>query len=195
MAGVVGLAILGLTAVAARLAVGDDSWVVFVAGLVGVAAVAVTALIIGLGARLVGSGPSTWLGIRPSLRRVLETMTVGRDPGAIRRAAMAGVAAQTLILGSHTASAGALDLAVPFPVLATGLLIATIAAAIPVTINGLGVREAVWVWSLGVYGLGSSEALAFALLVLGVYLATSAIGGIVYLVGGGEIRASPRTGP
>jgi uncharacterized membrane protein YbhN (UPF0104 family) len=195
MAGAVGLAIVGLAAVAARLAIGDDSAVVLVAGLLGVAALAVAALIVGLGERLVGRGASTWLGIRPRLRRLLRAMAVGRDPSTIRRATVAGVAAQALILGAHVASARALDLAVPVPVLATGLLIATLAAAMPVTINGLGVREAVWVWSLGEYGFGTSEALAFALLVLGVYLATSAIGGIVYLVGGGEIGPSPPIRP
>jgi sodium/proline symporter len=66
-------------------------------------------------------------------------------------------------------------------------MIATVASAIPVTINGLGIREGIWVWSLGLYGVGNGEALAYALVVLGVALGTSALGGVVYAVGRGEL--------
>jgi hypothetical protein len=46
----------------------------------------------------------------------------------------------------------------------------------------------VWVWALGVYGVGDGAALAFALLVLAMNLASSAIGGIVYAIAGGNVK-------
>ena len=59
---------------------------------------------------------------------------------------------------------------------------------LPLTINGLGFREAIAVWCLAAYGVGHDEALAFALLVLAVTLASSAVGGIVYVVARGPGR-------
>jgi hypothetical protein len=49
--------------------------------------------------------------------------------------------------------------------------------------------QAAYVWCLGTYGVGHDRALAFALLVLAVTLASSAMGGIVYAVAGRQVRA------
>jgi glycosyltransferase 2 family protein len=61
-----------------------------------------------------------------------------------------------------------------------------VASALPLSINGVGLREAVYVWGLGAYGVGRDAALAFALLVLATALGTSAVGGVVYVAAGGR---------
>lgn len=187
-AGVVGLAIIGLIAVAARIAGGDRGAVVGVAALLAAVIITVTIVLLTQGERLLGHGGSTWFGIRPKLRSLFKAIaTAGRKPRAARWAVLGGLIAQSLVLGAHLSLAKALDLSVPAAVLAAILVIATVAATAPITINGLGVREAAWVWSLGLYGVSSGHAVAYAILVLGVALASSAIGGIVYVVMGADV--------
>jgi uncharacterized membrane protein YbhN (UPF0104 family) len=187
-AGIIGLAIIGLVAVAARLASGDRRAVVTLAGLLGAGIIVVTIVLLTQGERLLGRGGSTWFGIRPKLRRLFSAIaSAGRRLRAVRWAVLGGLIAQAFVLSAHLSLAAALDLKVPAAVLAAILVIATVAATAPITINGLGVREAAWVWSLGFYGVSGGNAVAFAILVLAVALASSAIGGIVYVVMGAEV--------
>jgi glycosyltransferase 2 family protein len=190
-AGILGLASIGLVAVGARLADGDSSGVVGLAAALAVGIFVVTALLIVRGDRLLGGGSSTWFGVRPKLRRLLAAMAdVGRKPRAVRWALLGGVIAQSFVLAAHISLAEALALNVPTAALAALLVVATVAATAPVTINGLGIREAAWVWGLGIYGVDSGQAVAYAILVLGVSLATSALGGAVYVIAGAEISKS-----
>jgi uncharacterized membrane protein YbhN (UPF0104 family) len=101
-----------------------------------------------------------------------------------------GVVTQVLAVAAHLALARALSFRVPLAALTLGLVIATVAATAPVTINGLGFREGAWVWMLGLYGVDADRALAYALLILAMFLATSVIGGVVYAVAGGEVTAT-----
>jgi len=56
-------------------------------------------------------------------------------------------------------------------------------SALPVTPSGLGVRENLYVWMLGVPGIGveATEALSLSLLAYAGFLAWSVVGGIVYM--------------
>lgn len=187
-AGIVGLAIIGLIAVAARISGGDQEVVIGLAALLAAAIITVTIVLLSQGERLLGRGGSTWFGLRPKLRNLFRAIaTAGRKPRTARRAALGGLIAQGLVLGAHLSLAEALDLNVPTMAIAAILVVATVAATAPITINGLGVREAVWVWSLGLYGVSSSHGVAYAILVLGVALASSAIGGVVYVVMGADV--------
>jgi glycosyltransferase 2 family protein len=191
IAGVVCLAAIGLVACGARLLVGDTGPVVVVAAVTALGVLVVAALVLTFGERLVGSGTATWFGVRPKLRRILGAIVRGsRNRRALRWGILAGFGAQVLGLAAHLSLAAALDLDVPVAVMATGLLVATLAATVPVTINGLGIREGVWVWVLGAYGVAAGDALAFAILVLAMSLASSAIGGIVYAISGGDVVAT-----
>jgi hypothetical protein len=67
------------------------------------------------------------------------------------------------------------------------LVITAVVAVLPLSINGLGLREGAYVWCLTAYGISRDDATAFAFLMLGLVLATSAIGGLVYVAGGGRI--------
>jgi uncharacterized membrane protein YbhN (UPF0104 family) len=188
IAGVVGLALIGLAAFAVRIAGGDRGPVVLVGGALGLAVLAGAAVPL-VGERLLGRGSSLWFGLRPRLRRVMVGMRAGgRDPGTTARGLLAGIVAQGLVLWAHALVAGSLGLRVPVAVLAVALEIAALAAVLPITINGLGVREGLWVWALGSYGVSGVISLSYALLALGLFLATSAVGGLVYLLAGGEVR-------
>jgi len=158
---------------------------------ISVGVLALTAFLFALGEKLVGRGQHTWFGIRPGLRRTIEAAARAvRKPPTIRWALLIGLLGHLFSILGYVFLARSLGIDVPVGIIALGLLSSTVAAAIPITVNGLGIREAVWVWSLGMYGVGRGEAFAYALLVLGVSLATSAVGGLVYAVAGGDIRSS-----
>jgi len=58
--------------------------------------------------------------------------------------------------------------------------IATFLMMLPISINGIGVRESAWVGLLALYGVGAAPAVALAWLEYGLMLLLGLIGGIVY---------------
>jgi glycosyltransferase 2 family protein len=54
-------------------------------------------------------------------------------------------------------------------------------SALPVSVNGLGVRESAFVFFLGHIGIGRAQAIAFALLWFAIVLLAGLVGGVVYL--------------
>jgi uncharacterized membrane protein YbhN (UPF0104 family) len=195
IAGIVCLAAMGLVAVIVRLAAGDLGAVIPVAALISLGVLAAAAVLVVFGERLVRTGRNTWFGLRPRLQRTARALTeAGTHPRSMRWGILWGIATQVLAIAGHLSLARALSLQVPLAVLTLGVLIATVAATAPVTINGLGFREGAWVWVLGLYGVGGVSALAFALLILAIFLATSAIGGVVYAVAGGGVTAATTRG-
>ena len=191
IAGIVSLAAMALVAVIARLAAGDPGPVVPIAALISLGILAAAGGLVAFGEKIVQPGRSTWLGLRPRLQRTARALTeAGTHPRAARWGILWGVATQVLGIAGHLAMARALSLRVALTALTLGLLIATVAATAPITINGLGFREGAWVWVLGLYGVGGERAFAYALLILAVFLGTSAIGGLVYAVSGGEVTAT-----
>jgi uncharacterized membrane protein YbhN (UPF0104 family) len=76
----------------------------------------------------------------------------------------------------------ALDLNVPFSfALIVYPLVGTF-SAIPISLNGLGLREGGYVVLLAVIGIGTEKAIAFGILLFLVVACDSLIGGILYLV-------------
>ena len=193
-AGIVGLALIGSLGAAQRLAAGDRGPVVVVSLALSAAIITTTAILFVLSPRLAQTSTRTsrWR-IAPAIRSTAVAMArAARDPLALRGGLVGGLAAQALVLGTHVAVARALGLAVPVGSLAGIAVLATLATTIPLTVNGLGFREAAYVWALGAYGVSHAAALGFALLILGSLLASSAIGGVVYLLRGGEVRTRAR---
>jgi uncharacterized membrane protein YbhN (UPF0104 family) len=187
VAGVVALGIIGCVAATIRLATRDTSSLVIIGGLLSVASILIPVLILGPGRGFIRRFGENRAGFLGTTARVVASMaSVVRHGPVLRGALAAGLGTQLLILAAHAALARALDLDVSVAVLAVALVLATLAAGLPITINGLGVREATWVWSLGLYGITSAESLAYAVLILASYLLTSAVGGVVYVVRGGE---------
>ncbi len=73
--------------------------------------------------------------------------------------------------------------------------IAIFVMMLPVTINGIGLREAVFVTLLGYWSVSKPVAIAFAWLEFAGFLAFGLIGGVVYALRRGAVPAggqSPR---
>jgi hypothetical protein len=66
--------------------------------------------------------------------------------------------------------------------------IATVVMMAPVSINGIGVRESIFVLLLGAYGVDAAAAVAFAWLEYAAFLAFGLLGGLVYAASGEQRR-------
>jgi len=194
-AGVVALAVIGLAGIASELVRGDPDLRVALLSLgLSVSIIfAATLLLVG-GERLLGGG--RWIkevGIGGRIRRAVRQIhAAGRHRDAATRGAVYGLAFQAVV-GYHVAIAHALRIdTVSIGAMAGVVVIASLATMIPVTVNGLGFREAAYVWGLATFGVAKPEARAFAILVLAVLLIASLAGGLVYVIGGGEVKAKTR---
>ena len=58
--------------------------------------------------------------------------------------------------------------------------LATLVMMIPISINAIGVRESVFVWFLGIFGVTNAGGVAFAWIVYGMVLIQGVFGGILY---------------
>jgi uncharacterized membrane protein YbhN (UPF0104 family) len=112
---------------------------------------------------------------------------VARDKRLVGWVLLLGVVVQGMLVAANVFLALALHLSVTVAAMAAILVITAVVAVLPLSINGLGLREGAYVWCLTAYGISRDDATAFAFLMLGLVLATSAIGGLVYVAGGGRI--------
>ncbi|HXE80825.1 MAG TPA: lysylphosphatidylglycerol synthase transmembrane domain-containing protein, partial [Vicinamibacterales bacterium] len=87
---------------------------------------------------------------------------------------------QFIVVGVVFLNARALNLDVPLSALAVFVPLISLAGMIPVTVNGLGVREALYIFFFGQLGAPTELAVSLALLFLGVTIAASLPGGLVY---------------
>ena len=76
----------------------------------------------------------------------------------------------------------ALGLPVPFLAYFIIIPIAVLVMMLPISINAIGLREGIFVLLLALFGVGSSEAIAFAWLEYGLILLYGVMGGIVYVL-------------
>jgi uncharacterized membrane protein YbhN (UPF0104 family) len=112
-----------------------------------------------------------WPRVGAALMQMSEAMTALRGAGGVLAAAIAiSLAYQLLAVLLHYVFMVALGLPVPFVYAAVFLPILTLAANLPVSINGLGVREGGFAYFLGRLGIGAGEAVSVGLLSLGMLL-------------------------
>ncbi|MGH2579780.1 MAG: lysylphosphatidylglycerol synthase transmembrane domain-containing protein [Actinomycetota bacterium] len=186
LAGLAGLAFLGLAGCAWRLAAGHGDRVVVVASILGVGVLTGSAVALLLAPRWSTNVQAARVGSKLGMfGRAFAT--AGREPQAVRWGTVLGVVSALLLVAVNALLADSLRISLPVAALPAIVLIATLTTALPFSINGLGFREAAYVWCLASYGIGHDRTLAFALLVLTVTLASSVVGGIVYALVGGEV--------
>jgi uncharacterized membrane protein YbhN (UPF0104 family) len=119
-----------------------------------------------------------------------------RHPDAAARGYAFGVLFQALVLGYHVSIAKALRIeGVPILAFASIVVISSLATMIPLSVNGLGFRESAYIWALGRYGVDHDTAFAFALLILASLLLASLVGGLIYVILGGEVHKPGRAAP
>jgi glycosyltransferase 2 family protein len=87
---------------------------------------------------------------------------------------------QTIVIGVVFLNARALDQSFPVSALAVFVPIISLAGMLPVTVNGLGVREALYVLLFGQLGASRDLSVSLAVLYLVVTFMASLPGGIVY---------------
>ena len=186
-AGLVGMALLAIVGVASQMAQGHGGAV-----LVSALGVAILACLTYGVLQFVGRHPDAASAtVRPGLRGrfvlLLRTVASGAgDRRASARGITMGVVTGIVLLGASGLLARALHLSVPIGLMSAVLLLASVIAVVPLSINGVGFRESAYVWGLASTGVGHEEALAFALLALGVGLASSAVGGLLFAFAGGS---------
>lgn len=118
-------------------------------------------------------------------RTALEDVSVyWRSPGAVLRALAWSLLFHSLLVVIHLLIGAALGLAVPAAWYAVAYSSASLAGFLPVSLSGIGPREATYLSFLTLAGAGRPEALAFGVCWLGIIVFASLPGGVVYLAGG-----------
>lgn len=187
LAGLIGLAVLGSLAAAVLLvsgarrgAVAPVTLVVAVAIFAGEASLA-----------LAGAGVARVVPAR--LRgKVLEATTELRSASR-HRARLAqgyglGVVSQGLVVGAHLILAAGLGVRAGAATIVCAVALAQVAALLPVTINGVGLREGTYVWVLGRAGVQQGLAITFGVVNLGAMLLASLVAGAVYVALGARLE-------
>ena len=100
---------------------------------------------------------------------------------ALLAAAALSLAVHLIQAWMHTVMGRALGLEVPFSFsLIVYPLVGTF-AAIPITLNGLGLREGGYIFLLAVIGIGSEQGIAFGILLFLIIALDSLLGGMLFL--------------
>jgi uncharacterized membrane protein YbhN (UPF0104 family) len=140
-------------------------------------ATSVVAALVLLGAGWASRGPLR--SIRDAAPLVFEFF---RRPGILLFVAGLSFLLQSLVIVVNIFNARALHLDVPVVFYFIFIPLIAVATMIPISLNGLGVREGAFVFFLAQVGVAEAQALALALLWLAVLVGSSLIGGAVWLV-------------
>ena len=101
-------------------------------------------------------------------------------PGAFASAFGMSIVVQTAYLIAWYQLAVSLGLQVPFTSFLVFVPFVSIAAMLPITISGIGLREGAWAMLLASYGVGSADAVAFSLLYFAAFMVVGLFGGLVF---------------
>jgi uncharacterized protein (TIRG00374 family) len=111
--------------------------------------------------------------------------------GVLARAFVLSLCVQALVVANAICLARALHIEVPAAYYFFLVPLALFAMMVPVSINGVGVRESVWAFFLVPLGVATATALAFAWLDYGILLAQAVLGGMVYAFSYRSRKAAP----
>jgi uncharacterized membrane protein YbhN (UPF0104 family) len=88
----------------------------------------------------------------------------------------------------------ALDLHIPLRYFMLCVPVTVIMSVLPISINGVGVRETGYVFLLSKIGHSSSEAVTLSLLIYGLSMLASLVGGVLYAMRGAKFPQSSAPG-
>lgn len=122
----------------------------------------------------------------PKVQRMLTEMadsaaSLNSRKSALGLALLISLAFQFLTIVEHYLFMLALGLAVPFAYTVFFIPILTFVASLPISINGLGIREGGYAYFLGHVGVGSAEAVSVGLLSFSMLLLSGAWGAVRYM--------------
>jgi glycosyltransferase 2 family protein len=110
-----------------------------------------------------------------------EALATFREEEGILRLAMGlSVALQLTVILHFFMIAQALSLNLTFLSLFLIIPVALVLMAIPISVNAIGIRENVFVFFLGLFGVSLANALAFAWIAFALVLFQGVVGGVVY---------------
>lgn len=117
--------------------------------------------------------------------RLLEPVVAAFAPFAGKTAALAkafglSVLLQVNVVFFYYVVAKAMGFAVPLVDFFLLVPAALLVMAIPISVNGIGLRESVFTYLLGMYGVGPARAVGFAWIAYSVVLVLGLVGGVVY---------------
>jgi hypothetical protein len=113
--------------------------------------------------------------------RALGTLeALARSPATLRATFWLAFALQANVVVHYWCVSQALGLGVPPGAFLLIVPIATVLLLLPVSVNGIGAREAVFTVLLGRHGVGPAAALAFSWVAFGTVLAQGVFGGVIY---------------
>jgi uncharacterized protein (TIRG00374 family) len=138
--------------------------------------------------RLIAMTPLSRL--RPRAASLYVAVTRYRtSPSALVSATLLSFVFQLVVVGVVFLNARALNLDFPLSALAVFVPLISLGGMIPVTVNGLGVREALYILLFGRLGAPTEMSVSLALLFLAVTFVSSLPGGLVY-----ALQQSPSPG-
>ena len=108
-------------------------------------------------------------------------------------ASLLSLASQAVIIVNYYLIAEALEFSVPLYEFFVFVPLAMLVMMIPVSINAIGVREAVLVFFLAAYDVAPAEALALAWLIYGIVVLTGLLGALVYALRREDIKKGAKT--
>ncbi|SEP30569.1 Lysylphosphatidylglycerol synthase TM region [Halogranum amylolyticum] len=111
-------------------------------------------------------------------------------PGSFVAAAAASLGTVAATVLSTWALVVALDLTVPVAYLWATVPLVAVLVALPISVQGLGVREGAYVFLLGYVGVPPEAALAISVTNFGLSLVVAAVGATLYLSGRREVTAA-----
>lgn len=139
-----------------------------------------------LGARL--AGHANWLSFLGAVHLGLDRMR--RHPGEAVSVLAAALAYQLTIVLAAWAAGHALGLNMGWSAAMAFVPIVAIAQVLPLSVNGLGLREGALVLLLAPLGVATGQAVALGLLLYGMNLAVSLLGAPAFAVGPRPLRAA-----
>jgi len=128
-----------------------------------------------------------------SLYEALVPYREARWRGLVAAATAQSFLFQAVVILVVFLNASALGLSLPMSALAVFVPLISLAGMLPVSVNGLGIREALYLLLFGRIGVPADAAVSMALLYFAVTLAASLPGGVVYALQRGPRGLSGRT--
>jgi glycosyltransferase 2 family protein len=138
-----------------------------------------------LGARL--AGRANWLSFLGAVHLGIDRMR--RHPSEAASVLITALAYQLTIVFAAWAAGHALGLNMGWSAAMAFVPIVAIAQVLPVSVNGLGLREGALVLLLAPLGVPAGQAIALGLLLYGMNLAVSLLGAPAFAVGNRPLRA------
>ena len=115
------------------------------------------------------------------LQKILRSLALYRgSPKTLLRALGVSFLLQINVVTFYWALSMALGLSIAYADFYVIAPVAILVMMLPISINGIGVREGIFVFLLAQWGVGSAEAVALAWLEYGIFLAFGLFGGVLF---------------